>query len=210
MGPPKETWTSYRRSIGDRSSLFAELVAGFGVVRALYPGSYLDLSPSTAIRDVLYVDSDRRAARFFGDQARVVEELAGRVQYPEPPLVRFAPLDYRVDLPLPEASADLVISLYAGLVWDSVARYLRPGGLLLANNSHGDASIAALDPALTLVAAVTHTGDRYRLATHSLERYLVPKKPEEADPDRVRRAGRGLAFTYSCFAYVFRYTPPSS
>ncbi len=46
--------------------------------RALYPGNYLDLSPSTAIPSVTYVDTDRRAARYFADEAFVAAELHGR------------------------------------------------------------------------------------------------------------------------------------
>ncbi len=56
------TWTKYRESIGDRTSLFTALVETWPVERALYLGSYVDLSPSTAIGSVTYVDTDARAA----------------------------------------------------------------------------------------------------------------------------------------------------
>ena len=61
------TWSQYRGSIGDRSGLFAALADSVPIQRALYPGSYVDLSPSTSIRSVAYVDTDARAARFFAD-----------------------------------------------------------------------------------------------------------------------------------------------
>lgn len=42
--------------------LVSEVDKRWSIRRALYPGSYLDLSPSTAIASVIYVDTDRRAA----------------------------------------------------------------------------------------------------------------------------------------------------
>jgi hypothetical protein len=46
--------------------------------KALYPGSYIDLWPSTAIPSVAYVDTDCRAARYFADESLVAVELQGR------------------------------------------------------------------------------------------------------------------------------------
>ncbi len=164
-GRAAPSWSTYRRSIGDRSGLFAAVARTWAPARALYPGSYLDLSPSTAIGSVTYVDTDRRAARFFADRELVSAELraaaplagAGRE-------VVFLPADYTAPLAVPAASVDLLISLFAGPVWEHCRGHLRPGGLLLANTSHGDASLAALDPALQLVAAV-----QVRDGTHRLE-----------------------------------------
>ena len=207
MGTSRATppsWASYRQSIGDRSGLFAALRDAWAPSRALYPGSYLDLSPSTSIPSVTYVDTDRRAARFFADERLVAAELEGRARPGAGSEVRFLQADYTTPLALDRF--DLLISLFAGPVWDHCRQHLAPGGLLLANASHGDASLAALDPGLVLVAAVQHVGDRYRLDTEALEGYLQPKRPETADPEAIRRAGRGIAYTRPAFAYVFRHT----
>ena len=101
---------------------------------------------------------------------------------------------------------DLVISLFAGPVSEYVRGYLRPGGWLLANASHGDASLAALDPTLRLAAVVHHRDGHYRVVTDRLEEYLVPKRPEAADADRIRSSGRGIAYTRTAFAYLFQAT----
>ncbi len=200
------SWASYRESIGDRSSLFAALRERWGVERALYPGSYLDLSPSTVIPSVTYVDTDRRAARYFAGAELVQAELADaqRTRGGAPAEVRFLHADYTEALPLGDGAFDLLISLYAGPVSEHCRRFLGPGGLLLANASHGDASLAALDARFELVAAVQNRGDRYRLDENDLGRYLVPKKPAAADPDLIRRSGRGIAYTRPAFAYLFR------
>ncbi|MCB0912846.1 MAG: class I SAM-dependent methyltransferase [Propionibacteriaceae bacterium] len=200
------TWTQYRESIGDRSGLFGAIADTWPIRRALYPGSYVDLSPSTAIPSVTYVDTDVRAARYFADPARARAELAGRTPPSAGTRVDFLAADYTRPLDVPDASMDLVISLFAGPVWDHCRRYLRPGGWLLANASHGDASLAALDPTLRLVAVAHHRDDRYRVITNRLTDYLIPKRPETADPDRIRRSGRGIAYTRPAFAYLFETT----
>ncbi len=197
------SWSTYRGSIGDRSALFSALAETWGCGHALYPGSYVDLSPSTAFPEVTYVDTDRRAARYFDDAELVRSELRGRTRPSAGVAVRFIAADYTEALPLSARSFDLLISLYAGPVWQHCRPYLKPGGLLLANASHGDASLAALDPDLRLVAAVLHRSDHYRLDTDALDRYLVAKNPAANQAAAIRQAGRGIAYTRPAFAYVF-------
>lgn len=198
------TWSQYRESIGDRSGLFAALTDAWPIERALYPGSYVDLSPSTAIPSVTYNDTDARATRFFADSDLVRSELDGRTRPGAGEHVTYLAADYTQQLDVPVDGADLLISLFAGPVWEHCRPYLRPGGWLLANTSHGDASLAALDPALHLVAAVQHTGDRYRLDVDAIADYLVPWRPDAADAEKIRASGRGIAYTKSAFAYVFQ------
>ena len=197
------SWATYRDSIGDRSGLFQALGREWNRSTALYPGSYLDLSPSTAIPSVTYVDTDRRASRYFADDALVAAELHGRTLPGAGAEVTFLHLDYTKPLPLPPARFDLLVSLFAGPVWEHCRQYLAPDGLLLANTSHGDASLAALDRTLRLVAAVQVRDERYHLVTDALEGHLVPKKAAAADPDLIRSQGRGIAYTRTAFAYVF-------
>lgn len=199
-----ETWATYRRSIGDRSGLFAALRRGWAPSRALYPGCFLDLSPSTAIPSVTYVDVDRRAARYFADEQAVAADLRGRTLPGAGVEVRFVRADYTAALPLPLGAYDLLVSLYAGPFWESCRHHLAPGGLFLCNASHSEASLAALDPALRLIAVVHGRADDYRVVTDRLDRHLVPRRPADADPDLIRRRGRGIAYTASAFAYLFR------
>lgn len=198
------SWAQYARSIGDRSGLFAAIAETWSVERALYPGSYVDLSPSIAIPRVTYVDTDARAARYFADPERVRGELVGRARPGAATEVAFLRSDYTEPLDVADGSMDLLISLFAGPVWDHCRRYLRPGGWLLANTSHGDAALAALDPSVRLVGVAHHREGRYRVAVDHLEDHLIPQRPEAADPEQIRRSGRGIAYTRSAFAYVFQ------
>ena len=60
--------------------------------------------------------------------------------------VTFLAEDYRNELGLNEQSFDLLVSLYAGFISEHCTKYLRIGGSLLVNPSHGDAAMASIDP----------------------------------------------------------------
>lgn len=170
----------------------------------LYPGSFVDIAPSFVWPLVTYVDTDRRAERFFDDRDGVRELLAEHGVVPGAHDVRFVGADYRRDLPLDDESFDLLLQLYTGPAVEHVTRYLAPGGVLLANASHGDAALAALDPRYELLAAVESRSGDYRVVGGGLERFMVPKKPVELTATMIRASGRGIAYTRSAFAYLFR------
>lgn len=200
----RRLWEQQDRHPGDRQRLFSAVHDAFAPRSALYPGAFVDLAPSFVIDDVTYVDIDRRAARFFADTDGIDELIQACRCAPGHARWRFIAADYRDHLPVADASVDLLISLYAGLVSQHCTRYLRPGGLLLANPSHGDASLAALDPRYRLCAAVQSRSDDYRIVTDDLERFLRPKDPRRATVEHITRTGRGIAYTTSAFGYLFR------
>lgn len=202
------TWEQYRESIGDRSALFAALVDLFPVERALYPGSYVDLSPSTVIPSVTYVDTDRRASRFFDDVDLVRSELLARAPQAVQHRVDFIHGDYTDPMDPTPGGFDLLISLFTGPMAEYCRPYLRDGGWLLANASHGDASLAALDPSWTLVGVVqdsaVEAGEHaFAWTTDELDTFLIPKRPREVEPERIHASGRGLDYTRPAFAYLF-------
>ena len=200
----KPTWRSYCHSIGDRSSLFAAVADGWGVRSALYLGSYLDLAPSTAIASVTYVDVDKRAAAFFAYRELLESELEGHRRPGAGEWIEFVHQDYTEPLPLQDGSFELMISLFTTPGWQHCKRYIKPTGLLLANASHGEASLAALDPDLQLVAAVLESDSSYTLTTANLDTYLVPKQAHHANTEHIRASGKGIKYTKDAFAYLFQ------
>ncbi len=169
----------------------------------LYPGSYVDIAPSFVFPSVTYVDTDARAADFFADERGVLEVIASHARAPADPEVAFRHADYRSDLRLPEASFDLLVSLYAGFISEHCARYLRIGGTLLANPSHGDVAMASIDPRFRLAGVILARAGDYRVATSNLDDYLVQKSPMALSPGLLHERGRGVAYTESAFAYLF-------
>lgn len=188
----------------ERLDLFQLLADKYGIQRALYPGSFVHLTPSFVFPDVVYVDSDKRANAFFesGAGGKLVTE---RKLYPQVPKVTFYAADYRTGFDEPDESFDLLISQYAGFVGQACKRYLRSGGWLLANNSHGDAGVAALDEDYRLVTAVFLRNGKHRLSETNLDAYFVPKsKKVEITRDYLISLQRGVGYTKSASAYLFQ------
>lgn len=197
------------RHPGDRVRLFASVAEAIGPARVLYPGSYVDIAPSVLFDDVTYVDTDRRAARFFAQTEAVADlvrrkRIATRDAPAGPARLRFHEADYRAPLPIADGSMDLLVSLYAGFVSDHCTRYLASGGWLLANSSHGDVALATLDRAYVLAAVVTSRAGRYRVRTDDVDRYLVPRRGHPPTAEELHRTNRGIAYTRNAYVYLFR------
>ncbi|CAF3715139.1 unnamed protein product [Rotaria sp. Silwood1] len=197
-------WQDYRDRIGDRSGLFKLLINEYEIRSALYAGSYIDLSPSLEIECVTYVDNDRRAIKFFADVDAVAKVIESEISYFSRPNIQFIGSDYSKPLPMEDNSVDLLISLYAGFIWEPCHRYLKPGGYFLVNNSHGDAGIASLDERLQLVAVLKHENGRYSLSKKDLGNYITSKTGRTPTLDEQRKSGRGIIYSKSAFAYIFR------
>ena len=205
-----EQHARYDRHADDRVRLFEAVAAVLPrSARVLYPGSFIDIGPSVWFDRVAYVDIDRSAARFFAQAGGVADLIANKrvtagATSARTPDVQFHAIDYRRQMPFEDRSIDLLVSLYAGFVSEHCTCYLRPGGILLANNSHGDASLASLDPGYLLCGVITARGGRYRVTTGNLGVYLVPKRGFPPTAAELHRINRGIAYTRSPFAYLFR------
>lgn len=200
----RKLWDKQNQHAGDRLRLFTAVGRAIDVAAALYPGSYVDVAASFAFRSVTYVDTDARAARFFSDISGVDEIIVQDGSGGEDRSWEFISADYTTDLGLPGHSCDLLISLYAGFVAEPCTRYLRPGGWLLVNPSHGDVAIAAIDPRYRLVGVVQSRAGAYSVSDRNLDSYLTPKRDIEVTADLIHESGRGVAYTRSPFAYLFQ------
>lgn len=169
----------------------------------LYPGSYVDLAPSFVWPSVTYVDIDRRAGQFFGDENGVQQLLVEHDANPATHLLRFIRASYTDPLDLQDGEFDLLISLYAGFVSEACTRYLRVGGTLLVHPSHGDAAMASIDQRYRLTAVVTSQAGRYSVSSRDLDTYLIPKRNVAVTKESLHGSGRGVAETKSPLAYLF-------
>ncbi len=204
MEPKTEAlWDKQNTHPGDRWRLFSAVAGTFAAERVLYPGSYVDIAASFVFPKVTYVDSDARAKAFFSDISGVNEIIAAQAGSPTNPQYRFIHGDYTAEMGI-DADYDLLLSLYAGFVSAHCTRYLQVGGVLLVNPSHGDAAMASIDPRYELCGVVTSSSGDYRVNTEGLGDYLIPKKQVELSPEMLRERGRGIAYTKSPFAYLFR------
>lgn len=199
----RSLWAKQDQHQGDRWRLFRAVGDAVAATKVLYPGSYVDVAPSFVWPSVTYVDVDRRAKQFFDDREGVQEIVANRAPAAAGREFRFIQADYTEPLDLPEEGFDLLISLYAGFVSEHCTRYLRRGGTLLVNPSHGDAAMASIDNRYELCGVVISRNDGYAIGTDDLNSYLTPKKPVEITPELLHQRGRGIGYTRSAFAYQF-------
>lgn len=201
----------YKKFYVDRNyeqlNLFKHLAEIQGVRSVIYPGSFVHIAPSFFIPYACYIDSDKQAAVFFKDIERLTKFVQEQTKCNGVPTIRFYGQDYSMPVPEQDSSFDLLISQYAGFVCEVCKRYLKPKGLLLVNNSHGDAGIAALDTDFKLCGVYTRREDHYTFSEQNLEQYFVPKKKVENLYKHIHDIGRGIAYTKTATLYLFQYAP---
>lgn len=183
--------------------LFALMAEHYPTHSALYAGSFTHVTPAFVFPNTCFVDMDKRAARFFADPA-VLDLVRDHKTYTEEPVVHFHHGDYAKGFEEDEEAFDLLISQYAGFVSQGCKGYLKRDGYLLANNSHGDAGMAFIDPDYQLVAVINRRGEKFSLSEKDLDAYFIPKKDIEITREYLESIGRGVGYTKSAFSYVFK------
>ena len=152
-----ETYLSNYRDKHDGSHdllwAFRLIAENFGCRSVMYPGSHLHITPSLVFPEVCYVDSVKGISSAMADRA-LLQYVAAHKDYPERTSIRCCEEDYRSFANEQAGSFDLLISLNAGFISRHCARFLRPGGYLLANNGHYDANCAFVDSRYRLVAVL--------------------------------------------------------
>jgi len=187
----------------EQLDLFRLIRGAYEITRVVYPGSYVHISPSFIFPDVVYIDSDRNARKFF-KESKLIEFVRERREYTEDPKISFHGIDYRVLLDELRHQFDLLISQYAGFISDTCKEYLRIGGFLLANNSHGDAGLASIDSDYALVATVHKARGKYRISYTALEEYFIPKGKTVVTRELLYETGKGVGYTRTAPLYIFQ------
>jgi hypothetical protein len=202
-----EAFQTYQKYYIDRDyeqiDLFRLLKNEFDISSAIYPGSYIQISPSFIFPYVVYIDSDKKAIKYFksGSLTEIVQE---RKEYAADPKIVFHGASYRTLIEAYRARFDLLISQYAGFISGVCKPYLKTGGYLLVNNSHGDAGMASIDPDYQFIAAVHKRNGKYRLSDDSLADYFIPKKAITVTKALLEEKKRGVGYTKTAALYIFK------
>lgn len=191
----------------------------FGCRRVLYPGSYLHVTPSQVFPEVCYVDSVKGIAAALASPD-LLEYVRAHRNHSEDARIRCYEEDYTSFTDEPHASFDLLISLNAGFISQTCRSFLKPGGLLLANNGHYDAARAHVDPGYRLIGALdggsllldsSHpdlricTGDEhFRTAKGEALTLEMVEADAKRPPSRARFMPRHLYRYGEMEAYLFR------
>lgn len=184
--------------------LFRVLKEKFEIRKVLYPGSHVHITPSLTFSNVTYIDSFRNTNLFFKSE-ELMKYLNTAKEYSEELTIKFLQQDYYTPLLGVRKDIDMVISQYAGFVGQAVKPHLKKGGILVCNNSHGDASMANVDSDYKLIAIYSRKSDtKFSISEKSLEEYLIPKKGIHPTREEIIKLGRGIAYTKSPSGYIFQ------
>lgn len=194
-----DMYQEYGKKIGNRKALYEVVTKTFSVQSALYPGSHIDIAPSMVIPSVTYMDNFKGAIRFFKDIEEITEYIEQNKEYPDKSEINFLGQDYTTPFDIKEV--DLIISQYAGFVGQVTKQALKVGGILLCNDSHGDASLAKLADDYSFIGIVNGQNE---IQTHNLEEYFVLPKEKPIDRKLIQQKMKGLKYKKTAENYLFR------
>ena len=183
-------------------SLFEQLAERYDIKSVLYPGCYVHITPSFYIARAVYVDMELPAKKFF-DNPDVLDYIESKKTYKKKPEVTFYHQSYTDPIDEPEESFDLIVSQYAGFISEPTKKYLKKGGHLLVNNSHGDAGLVSIDPDFRLVAVASNRNGKFVISEKDLDQYFVPKKEIEVTAQYLKELGKGVGYTKTAMNYIF-------
>jgi len=195
-------YKEYMQKVGDRTELFELLGKKFDIESALYPGSYIDITPSFFYRKTVYIDNFKNTNKFF-TKRDLMNLILKYKKYEEEPILKFYFRNFTKNIEELDKDFDLLISFYAGFVSKYCKIYLKKEGLLLVNNSHGDASMADLDKDFSLRGAIYRSNRKLYFSQKNLEKYFVPKKEMEISMDDLEKTMKGIGYKKSASFYLF-------
>jgi hypothetical protein len=192
-------FTEYTTKVGDRKELYSMVAKKFGIMRALYPGSHIDISPSLVIPEVIYIDSFKGAIKFFEKIELIQDYINNNKEYQEDCSIVFYGNNYEENLNMKKV--DLIISQYAGFVGQTTKMYLKEDGILLCNDSHGDATLAFFDDDFEFIGVIDSNNI---IITSELEKYFKFARERNVDIKKVYKTMKGPKYKYQAKNYLFK------
>jgi len=194
-----EEYRNYANKIGDRTTLYRVVTRKYNIHTAIYPGSHIDIAPSLVIPEVTYIDNFKGAIKFFKDMKIIEKYIEQNKEYPDSCKIDFIGQDYT--LPLDIEQVDLIISQYAGFVGQETKLFLKTNGILLCNDSHGDATLAKFDEDFEFIGIIDK---KNRIQSNNLENYFKLPKEKTIELKTVKEKMKGLKYTLTADNYLFR------
>lgn len=194
-----DAFNQYKKAIGDRTDLYRTVCHAFQVKSALYPGSHIDIMPSFVIPQVTYIDSFKGTLQFFKDIEAVNALIHTQKTYEEACQIRFFAGDYKETYDIEQV--DLLISQFAGFVGQETKAYLKDGGILLSNDSHGDATLAFMDEDYDFIGVVNA---RNQIETDHLDTYFQFARKRPIDLEKVKLTMKGPKYKEQANHYLFK------
>ncbi|MDY0318256.1 MAG: hypothetical protein RBQ64_06785, partial [Candidatus Izemoplasmatales bacterium] len=125
--------------------------------------------------------------------------LVNKKIYSEKPDFEFIYDDYYSQLKI--EPVDMIISQFAGFVGQATKEYLKKNGILLANDSHGDATLAYMDDDFDFIGVVLEDDE---ITKTNLSKYFTFKRKNNIDIDKVIKTMKGPKYQIQAKSYIFR------
>lgn len=194
-----EIYEKYIKQIGDRFKMYKNIIQEYDIKSILYPGSHVDITPSIIVPKVVYIDNFKGTQKFFENTENLYNYLVNKKIYSEKPEFEFIFDDYYSQLKI--EPVDMLISQFAGFVGQATKKYLKKGGILLANDSHGDATIAYMDDDFEFIGVVLEDDEISHL---DLSKYFKHKRKLNIDIDKVYKTMKGPNYHIQAKSYIFK------
>lgn len=192
-------YKEYVNKIGERKALYKAVAKEYGIYSAIYPGSHIDITPSLVIPKVIYIDNFKGAIKFFKQVDVIKQYIEHNKEYSDLCEITFIGQDYTQ--PLEIEQVDLIISQYAGFVGQATKQYLKVEGILLCNDSHGDATLARFDEDFEFIGIVDRAN---KVRSDGLDRYFKLPSKKAIDLKVVKDKMKGLKYSLTAENYLFR------
>ncbi|MBN2440336.1 MAG: hypothetical protein JXJ04_03295 [Spirochaetales bacterium] len=187
----------------ERRLLFKMLADMFKIEKGLYPGSFVHITPSFYIQNMTYIDTDKRCYNFFNNE-NIINYVNQEKDYDKNPTINYLNIDFTKITGLEVNNYDILISLYSGFISKYCKQYLKKNGILLSNNSHGDAPLAFLDNSFRLIAVITRNGNKFFISMDDLKKYFITKNGIPIDKIKIEENLKGPGYIKTAYAYIFK------
>jgi len=172
-----EKYLSYYGGINDPYLEALKLLkSNYAIKRAIYPGSWIHLTPSLVFAYVAYVDSFRNLKYMLNDQ-ELLDYINRNSELNGKPIIKVHQMDFRDEIPEEKHSFDLLISLNSGFVSQHCGSFLKKNGLLFVNNEHYDAIKAFVDEDFLPVGVFSSNG-KFIKQSKSIQKYFLTNNNE--------------------------------
>lgn len=192
-------YRAYQNKIGNRLELYRAVSKKFEILSALYPGCHIDLSPSLVIPKVVYVDNFMGTINFFKHANLIKAYIDEHKEYEQECDILFFGQDYSHKIVI--EPVDLIISQFAGFVGQTTKMHLKVGGILLCNDSHGDATLSKFDEDFKLVGTLDENN---KIENNNLDDYFMLPKHKSIDLMNVKAKMKGPKYSKSAENYLFQ------
>ena len=168
--------------------------------KVLYPGSFVHITPSFFFPEVVYLDLDKRCKKLFSDN-ETIDFINSKKEYNQKPIIRFYEMSFENNLKEQNDYFDLIISQFSGFISKYCTKYLKRNGILLANDSHGDATLAYTSGEYDLIGIVN---DEMKIEETNLEMYFSFGRKKKIELEKVLEIMKGPKYTNMCNSYIFK------